>query len=69
MGNHFNLESPLFLFLTVGCLGSLSTFSGFIVDILKTILDKRWNLCFGLAFFSLLAGLLFALLGLAFGYV
>ena len=68
-GNSFNLESPLFLFLTVGCLGSLSTFSTFIADILKTILDKRWKLCFGLAFCSLLAGLLFALLGLAFGNV
>jgi CrcB protein len=67
--NSLNVKSPLFLFACVGFLGSLSTFSTFIIDLIKTFLDKKLKLCFGLAFFSVFAGLLLALLGLAFGDV
>ena len=67
--NSLNVKSPLFLFACVGFLGSLSTFSTFIIDLIKTFLEKKLKLCFGLAFFSVFAGLLLALLGLAFGDV
>ena len=61
------IKSPIFFFLCVGFLGSLSTFSTFITDLMKTFLDKRLKLFFGLGIFSVSAGLLLALLGIALG--
>ena len=60
-------ENPLLLFVSVGFLGSLSTFSTFVRDLLKLILEKKFKFCSCLAIFSILSGLLFALLGLSFG--
>ena len=63
----FNQNSSLFLFICVGFLASLSTFSTFIIDLLKILLQKQWKRSFYLAMFSVIGGLLAAALGLSFG--
>ncbi len=64
--NSFDNNSPLALFICVGFLGSLSTFSAFINDLLSLLLDHHWKQFFVLSLCSLLGGLMAALAGLAF---
>ena len=65
--DYLNSNSPLFMFFCVGFLGSLSTFSTFMTDLMNTLLDKKITLCTSLAFFSILAGLFSVALGLTLG--
>ena len=66
---HINNNSPLILLLSVGFLGSLSTFSTFTSDLRNTLLDKNYKLFFSLTFLSIFGGLSAAFLGLIFGNV
>ena len=66
--NSFDNNSPLVLFICVGFLGSLSTFSAFINDLLNILLEQRWKKFFGFSLCSLLGGLIAAFAGLAFGH-
>ncbi len=50
--------SSLFMFISVGFLGSLSTFSTFVSDLLSTLLVNNWRQFFSLAVLSLVGGLL-----------
>ena len=60
-------NSPVFILICVGFLGSLSTFSTFIIDLLNTILDRNMKLFFLLALFSIIGGLFAVFLGFAVG--
>ena len=67
---HFlNSSSPLYIFICVGFLGSLSTFSTFISDLLNAFIDKHWRRFLSLSFCSLFGGLMAAFAGLALGDV
>ena len=59
--------SQLLLFVCVGFLGSLSTFSTFAYELFQTLLAHRWNRFFFLGLFSLLGGLLAVSVGLTLG--
>ena len=61
--------SPLFIFICVGFLGSLSTFSTFILELLDILLDRRWKVFLPLSLCSLFGGFLAALAGLTLGNV
>ena len=53
--------SPLIFFLTVGLLGSLSTFSTFILELIHILLSYRWRQFFRLSLTGLCGGFLAAL--------
>ena len=60
-------QSLLFLLVNVGFLGSLSTFSTFIVDLLNILKDQNWLQFYYLLSFSLLGGFLAVASGFALG--
>ena len=60
-------NSPVFILICVGFLGSLSTFSTFIIDLLNTVLDRNVKSFFLLALFSIIGGLFAVFLGFAVG--
>jgi len=62
-----NNSSPLLLLVCVGFLGSLSTFSAFVLELLDTFFERRWQEGFLLAVISLLGGLMAAALGYGLG--
>ena len=55
--NSLSKVSSLFMFVSVGFLGSLSTFSTFVSVLFSTLLIKNWKQFFSLAVFSLLGGM------------
>ena len=59
----------LMLFLSVGFLGSLSTFSTFMVEIVNTFVEYSWFESLGLLICSVLVGLLAAAAGYSLRYV
>jgi len=59
----------LTLFLSVGFLGSLSTFSTYILDLFKILQNKNLIEFFRLTFYSIFGGLLFILFGYWLGNV
>ena len=61
--------SLLFIFIGIGFLGSLSTFSTFICELIKNILEKSWKQFFSWSLLSLLSGILAAMAGLLLGNV
>ena len=56
-------SSSLFLFFSVGFLGSMSTFSTFVTDLFNTLRANQWKEFFCLALFSLVGGLLAVTVG------
>jgi len=64
---NFDNDVSLFLLICIGFLGSLSTFSAFIIDLLNTLLDKNWKQFLSLAFFSVFGGFFAVAAGLALG--
>ena len=75
LGLHSNLtidsinSSPLILLFGVGFLGSLSTFSTFILELIDILLTYKWRQFFSLSLTSLFGGLFAALAGLLLGRV
>ena len=67
--NSIDNNSPLFILISIGFLGSLSTFSTFIIDLLNLFMAKRWKKLLSLSVCSLLGGFMAALAGLTFGNV
>ena len=65
--NSLPKSSSLFMFVSVGFLGSLSTFSTFISDLLSTLLVNNWKQFFSLAVFSLAGGMLAVCAGFILG--
>ncbi len=59
--------SPIILLVCVGFLGSLSTFSTFIIELVNILLSSRWRLFINLALISLGAGMCAATAGLLLG--
>ena len=53
-----NTSTPLYLLLGIGFLGSFSTFSSFIFELLQIILQRRWKESLMLVFTSIPLGLL-----------
>ncbi len=66
---NFNINSPIFLLVNVGFLGTLSTFSTFISDLINTLMANRWKQFLLLSFSSLIVGILGAVAGLKLGNV
>ena len=62
-----NRASQLFLLIAVGFLGSLSTFSTFVLEVLMALRDHLWREAFLLTLGSICVGLLAAYLGLVIG--
>ncbi len=65
----YNHSSELMLLVCVGFLGGLSTFSSFIVDVLKLIGQRNFLGSVYLLIFSVLGGLIAAALGIVVGNV
>tara|TARA_Y100001968_G_scaffold140343_1_gene128374 strand:+ start:469 stop:864 length:396 start_codon:yes stop_codon:yes gene_type:complete len=60
----FNFYShPFFLFTGIGFLGSLSTFSTFIIELLEFIIDRKWKKFFLVTLLSISSGIFIAFLG------
>ena len=60
----FNLSSnPFSLLLGIGFLGSLSTFSSFVMELLEFLIDKKWKQFFIFSSFSITSGILVAFIG------
>ncbi len=64
----FNEYSSFMLFFGVGFLGSLSTFSTFVLDFFESISKKRLNEGFSFLTLTIFGGLLLAAAGYAIGY-
>ncbi len=62
-----NKTTPIFLLICVGFLGSLSTFSTFVLDLLNLLLKSNWRQSLFLVLFSVLGGLFAVALGLVLG--
>ncbi len=60
--------SPLLFFLTAGFLGSLSTFSGFTIELLEISIQRKWKTFFSYAAISVIGGLIAAYLGYSLKY-
>ena len=59
-----NLDSnSFFLFAVIGFLGSLSTFSSFIMELLQFFIDKQWKKFFLFSTLSISAGIFVAFIG------
>tara|TARA_Y100001968_G_C19223336_1_gene650836 strand:- start:490 stop:885 length:396 start_codon:yes stop_codon:yes gene_type:complete len=56
-------NNSLQLFFVIGFLGSFSSFSSFILELLPIALKEKWREFFGLIFINLFGGLLLAYLG------
>ncbi len=61
-------EFQLTLLVIVGFLGSLSTFSTFVVDVMNNLLEQRWQRGIGLALGKISGGLCAVAAGYKFGY-
>ena len=60
----FNLSSnPFSLLLGIGFLGSLSTFSSFVMELLEFLIDKKWKQFFIFSSLSITSGILVAFIG------
>ena len=66
-GLNFSDNNSLSIFVCVGFLGSLSTFSTFIIDLLNILLNQRWKQFLSLSLCSLFGGLIAAFVGLSLG--
>ena len=64
-----NTLKSLDFFLVIGFLGSMSTFSSFIIDIMSGLIDSHYKDSFFLLAFSLLGGLLAIMIGYEIGNV
>ncbi len=60
-------NQPLYLLICVGFLGSLSTFSSFILEFFSCYIKRKWHDFYLTIFSSIIFGLLFASLGYYFG--
>tara|TARA_Y100001968_G_scaffold193095_1_gene177069 strand:+ start:269 stop:664 length:396 start_codon:yes stop_codon:yes gene_type:complete len=67
--NIFNESDYLTISVTIGFLGSLSTFSTFIIELLISIFENKWIESSHIIFFSLFGGVTFAYLGYQFGNI
>ncbi len=68
IGNHsLSQTSPFFVFICVGFLGSLSTFSTFICELLDCLTQKHWKQFLSISLYSIVGGVLASLLGLILG--
>ena len=69
-GDDYVIKNPAWsLFVCIGFLGSFSTFSTFVSELLHTLRAHSWKQFFSLVVFSLIGGLLAALAGLTLGDV
>ncbi len=68
LANNASFESPFFMMVGVGFLGSLSTFSTFIIEVLEIFLRKNWMDGIVISFVSISSGLLAASLGYQIGH-
>ena len=62
-------NQSLLMAISLGFLGSLSTFSSFVMDLLSSFFDKQWKDCFLLFFLSLVGGISLAYFGYKLGNV
>ena len=65
--SYFNLSNQLVIFLSIGFLGSLSTFSTFVFDLYDLLLRFKFLRAFKLYIFSLGMGVIALALGFFFG--
>ncbi len=61
-------DSPFMLFVSIGFLGSFSTFSTFVVDILGILMEHRWIDGLSLLIGTLVGGIFAVALGYQIGY-
>ena len=59
----FQPSDYVLLAIYIGFLGSLSTFSTFIMDLLESIFDKKWKEFYLISLFSLFGGIFSAFMG------
>ena len=58
-------SSEFILFYSIGFLGSLSTFSTYIIEIFQALVDKYWMQAFFIAFGTILTSFMAAYIGLS----